>query len=340
MAKPKVKKVVKKVPVWRKKVPKADFKSRPKTAGQCRWEDKIPGSVIGTKAHTVVMSAAFFNNGFGRREWLLNIGQSTSGAHHWLWNNHNKIQFGRWNGAQAQRANIRSVKKAIATVYDGKTYKLFIDGKKVATVKINNMNIKTNRLMVGVKPINEADFKGCVYGVNIYKKALSDKEVEEATGDIDNDVDKVKIVKAKACSGDDCTSTAQCPSRHSVVACASEPANGGDGIQVSNSKCMARGSHNRRAISAVATCSPERNTKVSVSNRLYLDRQTVKATCAGGSKALNCYCTSAWTASVCGGQTAFKPSDAKTCKKAIGSSGGRRRNVGSGAGAKIYAVCA
>jgi hypothetical protein len=154
-------------------------------------------------------------------------------------------------------------------------------------------------------------------------------------------------VEGVPCHGNDCLSEAACPVGTSLIDCESEPAHSGDGIQLESGKCIARGAsapsnrrrsrrRNRHTIQAVASCSSAA-TSVAVSNALYLDNQDVSATCASG-KVLNCYCHSAWTTSVCGGTTEFAPSGSM-CKKTIGGSAGRRRMQGSGAGAKIYALC-
>merc|ERR1712070_922557 len=152
-------------------------------------------------------------------------------------------------------------------------------------------------------------------------------------------------VEGVACTGNDCYSEAACPFGTSLVDCESEPANGGDGIQVESGKCIARGSatpSNRRRrrrrhyFQAIASCSWT-STSVVVSSRFFLDSQEVSAACESG-PALNCYCYSAWTSSVCGGTTEFAPSGS-ICKKTVGSSPGRRRMVGAGAGAKVYALC-
>jgi len=152
-------------------------------------------------------------------------------------------------------------------------------------------------------------------------------------------------IEGTACTGDDCFSEAACPVGSSLIDCESEPANGGDGIQVESAKCIARGSptpSNRRRrrrrhyFKAIASCSSA-TTYVVVSSPIFLDNQEVSAACENGN-VLNCYCYSAWRSSVCGGTTEFAPSGS-ICKKTIGSSPGRRRMEGGGAGAKVYALC-
>jgi len=147
---------------------------------------------------------------------------------------------------------------------------------------------------------------------------------------------RVSTAWGAACSGDDCSSVATCPSGTSVLDCASLPAHAGDGIQVESTKCIARGSRHVASIQAVAACSPQ-DTSVVVSSDKYLDNQEVSASCASGTP-VSCYCHSSWTSSICGGETEFQASGS-TCKRSIGNSPGRRRMVDSGAGVKIYALC-
>jgi len=155
------------------------------------------------------------------------------------------------------------------------------------------------------------------------------------------------IHEGVACHGDDCFSEAACPVDTFLIDCESVPANAGDGIQVESGKCIARGAaapsnrrrsrrRSRHTIQAIASCSSA-PTSVVVSSPMYLDNQEISVECENGN-VLNCYCYSPWTSSVCGGTTKFAPSGS-TCKRTIGASSGRRRMVGDGAGAKVYALC-
>ena len=82
-------------------VPAADYESRPPT-GKCGYTDKLPGAALGKSPHTVIMSLAFKNAAYRKRQWIFNIGQAGTGANHWLWNNGARIQFGPWNGGRGQ----------------------------------------------------------------------------------------------------------------------------------------------------------------------------------------------------------------------------------------------
>lgn len=141
-------------------------------------------------------------------------------------------------------------------------------------------------------------------------------------------------VTGNTCSGNDCTSTATCPSGSGLIKCSSNPVNGGDGLVPSATACVARGADSN-AITAIATCKAGVEYVVAQSNDKYLDAQDVKATCSEG-EPVGCYCHSAWIK--CNSKTYWDP-EWEVCEQYIGSSGGRRRGVDSGAGARIYALC-
>jgi len=146
---------------------------------------------------------------------------------------------------------------------------------------------------------------------------------------------EITVVPSSPCSTGDCASVATCPEGSWVKSCESSPADSGDGIQVTPNSCSAYSGVNW--IRAFAYCSTQQESVTVSSSALWLDSQVVSASCTSGD-ALACYCHSWWTSAVCGGTTAFLPSG-PTCSKTIGASGGRRRGTGSGAGAKIHALC-
>jgi len=159
--------------------PTPDYKSRNKA---CTYTDKLPGAALGRNAHTVIMSLSVKTSGFKKRQWLFNLGQAGKGANHWLWNNGNKIQFGAWSGTQISKGDIAKA-KIVASVYDGKSYSLYIDGKLVEKKAVSNMNVNSGAMAVGTNNVykHEDAFKGCVFGVNIYRKPLSANQIQLAS---------------------------------------------------------------------------------------------------------------------------------------------------------------
>merc|ERR1711953_1297097 len=66
------------------------------------------GQVFGRKAHTIHVKLEMpeYSN---PRQWILNLGQETTGANHWIWRGES-IQFGSWNGPQIQQVEINVMK--------------------------------------------------------------------------------------------------------------------------------------------------------------------------------------------------------------------------------------
>jgi len=115
----------------------------------------------------------------GTRQWLLNLGQKTTGANHWLWNGGSSIQFGKWNGQQIRSYDISSC-NYLATTYDSSSseYVLYCDGVEVAQRTISGgLNIQNDNVRIGDKALSESDFSGCVERVLIYREALTQQGV-------------------------------------------------------------------------------------------------------------------------------------------------------------------
>jgi hypothetical protein len=159
-------------------------------------------------------------------------------------------------------------------------------------------------------------------------------------------------VTSESCEGDDCLVEARCPSNMKLHQCQTVPHNSGDGAfikevfvedvdQENYVSCVAQGAGGRGPIQAEATCVCNGGFQtVASSGEMYLDKQTVTAECIDGSRPISCNCRSSWKVGVCGNEASWDPVDGiDHCTKIIGSSGGRRRGVGGGAGAKIYALC-
>merc|ERR1719384_1691356 len=113
---------------------------------------------------------------FSVRQWLLNVGQEGRGAHHWIWNRNDFIQFGTWGGAAAGGRQIgqapMTTAKSLATVWDGTTYELYLNGQSVAKFEnVANMFKMTDTLIaIGGNRHFESggawNFQGCIHGVD------------------------------------------------------------------------------------------------------------------------------------------------------------------------------
>eukprot|EP00927_Polykrikos_kofoidii_P056234 TRINITY_DN5038_c0_g1_i8.p1 TRINITY_DN5038_c0_g1~~TRINITY_DN5038_c0_g1_i8.p1 ORF type:complete len:367 (-),score=49.83 TRINITY_DN5038_c0_g1_i8:474-1574(-) len=147
-------------------------------------------------------------------------------------------------------------------------------------------------------------------GVRIY--AICDKtEIEKSGGD---------IVVGLPCEGDDCKSTASCPSETSVVKCSSTPENDGDGLSIEGNTCVAW-----TGPAALALCSSTTRTFPSVSGLSFLRDRVVTAECFQ-TKAIACTCWCPWRlGNGCGGQSRFSPSNGRCRKNVRGVKGGNRK---------------
>jgi len=177
------------------------YQSRPAARGQgtcATYQDVLPGDAIGTGSHTIVMSLDFFPAALTAdpRQWIFNIGQTTTSANHWLYNPlnqnppHGVLQFGAWNGPQIKEGPINP-SQTLTTTYDGNTneYSLYIDGKFSSSITVN-LNIQNGNMCAGVNcgSATGIDFQGCIRGVDVYREALTANQVQEAASQLEDDV--------------------------------------------------------------------------------------------------------------------------------------------------------
>ena len=137
-------------------------------------------SPLGNQAHTVSAWVRFPSGEFsGSRQWLLTLGQATSGSLHWLWKGGTAIQFGRWAGGDVGVSQIQTLpakvldgeEHAIVTVFDGSVLRLFVDGE-LSSEKDHSFDIKTDDLLVGkASRGDEAHFGGTIRKVRLQRAA-------------------------------------------------------------------------------------------------------------------------------------------------------------------------
>ena len=151
-----------------------------------KWPDAL-SPPLRNQPHTVIASLQFPTDvecqSIAGRQWILNIGQGGTGAHHWLWAPAG-IQFGVWCGAQISKPTLQDARYTVCTVWDGTHYLLYKDGVEVARTRaLSGLDIRTGEVSIATG--YDGDFTGCVRSVQIFRSALSAAQVlylSEQTG--------------------------------------------------------------------------------------------------------------------------------------------------------------
>merc|ERR1711972_266003 len=140
------------------------------------------GMVLGNHPHTIQVRLSFPDSAPTMRQWILNLGQPTTGAHHWLWRSDLSGQIGAWNGDQVNSFDI-SACTYLTTTSSGSMLKLYCDGTLLGQ-RSANFDIKTPELSIGLETVGtsdrEADFLGCVSEVSIFAYEKSPAEVAQS----------------------------------------------------------------------------------------------------------------------------------------------------------------
>ena len=135
--------------------------------------------------HSIMVELSLPTQEPEKRTWILNFGQDTTGAQHWLYNprnavpNHGKIQFGAWNGAQVKNAlDITGTKINLITTYNAATgkYILYQNGVKHGETT-TTIDITSSVLHVGQKRLSESEFAGSIFRVRFWDSVLSEDDV-------------------------------------------------------------------------------------------------------------------------------------------------------------------
>merc|ERR1712241_1200645 len=149
--------------------------------GQCMSGNYDVGTVLRQKDNTIhkklSMPTAFNSQS---RQWILNLGQWNTGAHHWIWNSSSQIQFGRWSGEQIQTFDIRVCNSLTMVVEPSTQMKLFCKGQLVGTHQGSvPFDVQNANLAVAFNLQEQQGFTGCVKRVKIWSRALTYSEVQQ-----------------------------------------------------------------------------------------------------------------------------------------------------------------
>merc|ERR1719447_1455169 len=162
--------------------------------GECLTSDNNDiGMVLGNNPHTIRVRLTFPDSAPSLRQWILNLGQYTTGAHHWIWDA-DIVQFGTWGtpGYQLQAVDITQCTD-LTTTHSGSVLKLYCNGVFLAETDAQ-FSIDTSMLTIGTVPFSsdaEAAFAGCISEVAIWSY---EKSAEEVAEQIPTDQIRVNIV--------------------------------------------------------------------------------------------------------------------------------------------------
>jgi len=149
---------------------------------ECIHEIFDIGRVFGKEAHTIHVKLDMPEYS-EPRQWILNLGQETTGANHWIWRGET-VQFGSWNGSQIRKVHINSCTD-LTTTFDGnKTLTLYCNGKFLGQIENSNLNIQNSNLAVAGNQryeVPRGNFGGCVHFVEVWDYDLSPRDVASLT---------------------------------------------------------------------------------------------------------------------------------------------------------------
>ncbi|MER7169410.1 LamG domain-containing protein [Micromonospora sp. NPDC000207] len=118
-----------------------------------------------------------------RRAWLVNLGQSGVGAHHWLLNPGGNTQLGVWSGAAATPKLPLGRWIHLATVHDGTSLTCYVDGEPTGAALPAKFNFTSYRGDLARAEESESGFAGRMAGFRVYARALSAADVGQVMDD-------------------------------------------------------------------------------------------------------------------------------------------------------------
>jgi len=161
----------------------ADFVAVPADGEDCITPGRyfMVGAALQNSPHTAVMSIDFETyDGVSGRFVLLNIGQLSPGAHHWIQHPDTlQTEFGAWNGDQLALYYPLTSCASVATIYDGDNYTLYCDTLMLGHRHVRGFGIGTQEIRLGTydDDLSIGDFPGCIKGFKLYYEALTEEEL-------------------------------------------------------------------------------------------------------------------------------------------------------------------
>jgi hypothetical protein len=116
------------------------------------------------------------------RAWILNLGQHSPGAYHWLVSSDGTTHIGGWSGTQFTPTLPLGRWVHIATSFDGTNLRCLIDGAAIGE-RPARFSYTNYELALGKPGQAELYFAGDIANVRLYSRALSDDEIQQAIED-------------------------------------------------------------------------------------------------------------------------------------------------------------
>jgi len=166
--------------VYRIQDPTTEF-SKAAAPGAClKTEIDDIGMVLGNHPHTIQVRLSFPDTVPSVRQWILNLGQKTTGAHLWIWNSiTGGAQIGEWAvfAEQIKQVDI-SVCTYLTTTFSGSILKLYCNGALLAQ---RNADFSINSPMLSIGTVGaDHDFAGCISEVSIFSHEKNAEEVRRS----------------------------------------------------------------------------------------------------------------------------------------------------------------
>ena len=139
--------------------------------------NNLNGLNTGNQVHTIEQWVYLPELPSGRA-WLSLLGQYGTGSHHWLVHPDGKMQIGVFNGGQLKPALNVGEWTHLATVYDGTTLTLYINGEEYGSTSAN-FNFTNTELKLGRGWRSDPYFKGEVDEVRIWNTARTEAEIKD-----------------------------------------------------------------------------------------------------------------------------------------------------------------
>jgi len=137
------------------------------------------GMVLGNHAHTTQVRLSFPDSAPTVRQWILNLGQPTTGAQTWLWHSDLTGEIGKWNGIAPTGDLDISMCTYLTTTSSGSVFKVYCDGTLLVETT-ETPDIRTPELSIAVGTSDrETDFCGCISEVSIFAYEKTPQEVAE-----------------------------------------------------------------------------------------------------------------------------------------------------------------